>query len=145
MRLACEIGVKRLESPGGSEEQWRSVTSASQVEGDLRPCTLKSSLTELVERLRVCGRQERLGCQEVSRVELRLRGSQCSESALVRVLGERDRYVQKGGGRGNAAAAFGPACRIEQLLCDGLVWGYRSVRPMPGAPVRVAFGIGGGR
>jgi hypothetical protein len=41
MGIACEIGIKRLEPLGSSKEQWRSVTSASQVEGDLRPSALK--------------------------------------------------------------------------------------------------------
>src|SRR5262249_52450685 len=36
MRIACQIGIKRLKPLGGSKEQWGSVTSASKVEGDLR-------------------------------------------------------------------------------------------------------------
>ena len=75
-------------------------------------------------------------------MELRLRGRQSALRAARGFGRERNRALEEGRGRRQAAARLGPSSGTLELCGDVLVGRGCGLRSVPGAAVRVDFRVG---
>jgi hypothetical protein len=139
--LASHRGVERLEAPGSSEQQRRSVAAARAGERDLRAQPLQPRALKLVERGELGDRQQlerRVRCRSV---ELRLRGSHRPLPPPRRIGGQLGRACQERRSRRRTPTGLRPIGRALQLARHRLVGSGRRLRPMPGATIGIGIRI----
>jgi hypothetical protein len=142
MGLASHRGVERLQAPGGSEQQRRSVAAARAGEHDLRAQPLQPRALKLVERGKRGGRQQ-LECRVRCRgIELRLRGIHRPLSPPRRIGAQLGRACQERRSRRRTATGLRPVGRALQLVRHRLVGPGRRLRPVPGATIGIGIRIG---
>ena len=142
MGLASHPGVERVQAPGGSEQQRRSVFATRAGEHDLRARALQPRALKLVERGKLGGGQQlerRVRCR---RIELRLRGGHRPPPPARRIGGQLGRACQERGSRRGAPTGLRPVGRALQLARHRLVGPRCRLRPMPGATIGIDSRIG---
>ena len=142
MGLASHRGVERLETPGRTEQQRRSVAAARARERDLRAQPLQPRALKLVERGKLRRREHRLRRLGRARVQLRVRGCQRPRSPQPRIGSQLGRSLQERRGGRDAAPTLRSAGRALQIAGHRLVEPGGRVRAMPCAPIGIRAGIG---
>ncbi len=105
-----------------------------------QPC--HSPALELVQRADLCGREELVGRSGGSGLELGLGGGERADRAPRRIGSQLALALEKGGRRGDAAAALGPIGRPFQLAGDRVVGPDRCLGAMPRSAIGIGLRIG---
>ena len=141
VRLACQVGVKRLEAAGRVEEQPSRVAASLLLQRNLPAQVLHLGCPQSVKRASL-DRDQQPECL-VESAGIAFRFGAC-EQALRTVSGFRRqdrRSLEERGRRGEAPARMRSAGRALELLGDVLVGPRGGLGPVPGAAIGIDLRI----
>lgn len=140
--MSRELRVDAHQAIGGGEQQARTLGPAVGGERDLCQQHVQRCQLSLVDRTLACDGDQVLGTVERSGLGVRRRRVKRAPRPKIALRGQGDRALEKRGPGGESAAGSSPSSATCELGGHGLVRAWRALRAMPGAAVRIAFGVG---